>query len=179
MSQKMTDRSIRWDVERLALETTTEGANMALSRLEDELRRARSEEARLLEENRAKDEMLAEAYREPVLLAWRAGSPHGFSRVYADTEEQARERGALLQRCEASAINAVRWPEEDLCTARQVAEKDATIKALADALERGAPRSVGLEDVPCWCMGADDHDTAPSQTCVLNTAALRLVGRIT
>lgn len=52
------------------------------------------------------------------------------------------------------------------------------IKALADALERSA-RWLGWNDeTPCWCEDAHQHETAQRQDCKLNTAALRLCGRI-
>lgn len=116
----------------------------AMMRIHDALTRARRVEAEQAEQLRQKDEALKEAYVSPELLAWRAESPHGFSRVYAADSAQAKERGAIAQRCRTEEITVSRWPDEDLCKASQ---KDKSIRALVDLLEAVFRRGLAADDV--------------------------------
>ena len=119
-------------------------AHDTISALFNEASRARRVEAEQSDQLRQKEEALISAYITPELLAWRAESPHGFSRVYAADAGQAEERGALAQRCRVEQVAVSRWPEEDLCKA---AQKDETFRELVDALEHMTHIATGLHAI--------------------------------
>jgi hypothetical protein len=144
---------------------------------------ARAAEARLLKETEEKDGLLRELVLGPAPTAWRAGSPHGFSRVYAETEGQARRLGAIAQRCPESEVVVVRWPEEDLTTTRSasvaLAEKGAQIKALADALMlTGGLVSGEWHDEECAHARIVLEHGECTDACAQKREALRLAGRL-